>query len=209
MINEFGNNVTNNPSLYGYEFGKPCKFPFRLNKTLFYGCIWSSEHDLVGPWCFTETTNQLGYTHSPIHDKWGICSDNCVKEDCPACEENFLYNNKNYSGCTNEGWPNDNAYHFWRSEWCFVNNQTHLWKFCSNSCKPRNRRTSSLCTIPLHNSQEQVKRHHIDKKHHSVIYRYYENITSNCTSHEQLMVNEWCPVLLDKSEIAVCSETCE
>ena len=205
MMKRFGNQEVNSkPELYGYEFGKPCKFPFRLDTTLFYGCIWSSYHETIGPWCFTETTTQLGYTHSPKQNKWGICSDTCPEEDCPACEDNFSYKGQNYSGCTNEVWPEHNAFHFVKSQVCSIDNESNLWKFCSSKCKHQNKPISKMCNKSTHNHY-----HDIQERDHAVIYRYYENVTSKYTSKNQTIDYHWCPVRLDKSERAVCSSTCD
>lgn len=210
VIKKFGSNL--DPHIYGYEFDKPCKFPFRINHTLFYGCIWSSEHDSVGPWCFTETTDLIGYTHSPVKYKWGLCSNDCLIEDCPSCEDTFLYEGKSYGNCTNAGWPDGNTDHFGNSDWCYTDNQRYIWKFCSKKCRPQNRPTNSTCNaflniaMHMYNNNEYfpTDNHYQEnqEKKHLLMYRQYENVTSNCSP------KEWCPIQLDVVETAICSNNC-
>ena len=100
-----------NATVHGYEFNTKCKFPIRIARKLFYGCIWSES---VGPWCYTEVTRNVQniiwpsghhervpspYVDSPINGKWGICSDNCPMEECPKCKFPFKYRKKTYETC--------------------------------------------------------------------------------------------------------------
>lgn len=97
-----------NTTIHGFEYNKPCKFPIRVAGKLFHGCVWS---DSVGPWCYTDVERvvtkvyhnggllTLDNVHSPVNNKWGICSDNCPIEDCPKCEFPFTYLKKSYKTC--------------------------------------------------------------------------------------------------------------
>ena len=200
-MKDFGEELK--PSLHGSQFGKPCKFPFRVNKTLFYGCIWSSDHDAIGPWCFTETVHLHSHTHSPIPDKWGICSDTCPIEDCPPCEKEYEYNGKHYTGCTNEGWTKGATNHFGSSQWCYTDKQRYIWKFCSNKCVNQNRPTNFSCDLANH------ERYHSNRKmQHIDIFRYYENLVSSCKYGNASDKNGWCPLHLDHAEKAICKKEC-
>ena len=184
----FGENL--NLTIHGYEFDKPCEFPFRINEKLFYGCVWSKSHESIGPWCYTQVIDYQGHSHTPALDKWGICSDDCPVERCPSCETAFTYEEKKYTNCTNDGWMRDNVYHFGSSSWCYYNNAHKEWRFCSEKCEP-NKSTNSQCTPD---------------------YKYRGNLMANCTLRQGYGEHQWCPILLDHNKNperwAICSEGC-
>ena len=171
---------------------------------LFYGCVWSSPHDSIAPWCYTETFHLHGYTHIAGEDKWGICSNDCPVEDCPQCEPNFSYKGDNFTDCTLKGWTADTIHEFGSSKWCYTDNSRKIWKLCSDKCQPKNMRINSSCRDSNHDiyHEDNVKEHH-------TLYRNYENQLSNCSSETGFGGNKWCPIQLDPGEKAFCLEMCE
>ncbi len=53
----------------GKEPGKACKFPFKANNEIYYGCAETSE----GLRCSTKNDEEGNH----INGHWGICSPNC------------------------------------------------------------------------------------------------------------------------------------
>ena len=148
-----------NTSIHGYEFDKPCKFPFQINDQMFHGCVWSDSHDSVGPWCYTETKDKLEQTERKGNKtkfkirpnegkpkKWGICSDDCPVEDCPPCESS-VDGKQDGDNCTREGWDFNrfNGVHYGAPLWCYHNKDKGKWKFCSNKCENNSNLINSEC----------------------------------------------------------------
>ena len=189
-----------NSTLHGYEFDKPCKFPFRIAGKLFYGCVWS---ELSGPWCYTERIERVKYSNAgttifksleTMDHKWGLCSDNCPIEDCPNCNFPFRYGIppavKTYNSCIKGGFSVNETTDFDNKPWCKYDKDWTDWKFCSDKCEPNSTRVNSQC-----------KKNKKD---------------SRCIHRPGHGAKKWCPVLQTKNQTtqkikttwAVCVDQC-
>ena len=209
LQNSFGTLNHTSLSKFGYEYDKPCKFPFRVAGKFFHGCVYSDQYDTIGPWCFTDTTEtEVRYpvfkyqNGSTIYrkvkvqvgkpKKWGICSDGCPIEDCPSCKFPFTYEDQKYDQCTNKEWPKKySAFHYKGLSWCKYGNASSHWKFCSKACE------NSPDTI---NSQCEKNFIHDGK------------LTSHCVKKDAIDDFKSCPIITDEDKMpltwATCVDTC-
>ena len=198
-------------SRHGYEYDKPCKFPFKINNQTFHGCVWSDSHDSIGPWCYTETYTGLQSKtkrnekpkYVPRKDqgkpkKWGICSDDCPVEDCDLCRSP---EDGNIRACKTTGWQdNGPKYHFGAALWCYtgIRNQGHReWKFCSENCKNHPLLINSICKETFNSTFS-------DKSQIRTL--------SKCRKREESHNHTSCPIATDENKYptswAICADDC-
>ena len=194
-------------SRHGYEYDKPCKFPFKINNQTFHGCVWSDSHDSIGPWCYTETHTGLQSKtegnekpkYVPRKDqgkpkKWGICSDDCPVEDCTPCKSP---KDGKIRDCKNTGWHyNGSEYHFGKALWCHTG-VSKEWKFCSENCKNHPLSIDSIC-------KETFSSTFSDK--------FQIRTQSKCRKRNENHSYTSCPITIDENKNpiswAICTDDC-